>query len=375
MEFTQESMKKLNGEGYQSDDNRTYTSEPLSYTPWIDVKHHLSILEDKHSGNVLISTELGSFFGSCFEETKTKAENRVFFFPKASSFYRNVKLIETSKMTTLYPTWFIKRYKIKEKFFYSQKTNIYYDVKSARFFIVMDERFFDEISVSEVLLDKEGINATTYSGKDGKTYLAIYADTISDLKSEMIDKGKAFDQIHNRYKQHFLNLQDLERVIVLRYDNENQDTNLKKHTNQFTVPNISDRESVYEHLYRQKMEFEFFQAAKTDDGLFYLIDEDTGLIQSKSIIYIKESETSVDFIRTEKQDRNGLLDGGDTFIIMPYSDKDWDLIKVINEKLISLCTDLESLFQSTKTEIGILDKPITQAKKIGMSVNLLPSKD
>lgn len=362
IEYVQEYFEAENGDGYKADDNRTYIDAPLATKPHLDIAYHIAAPNRGKNSNTVVSTLFGSFMGNIYEETYRKAGNRVFHFTKASNFRDNVKSIVTVDLPMLFTTWHIERYNILKDFTYRQQTNIYYDVKGQYFFVAMDERFFDNFETSEIYYQEdhrnEKIKAQIKNTKDNKELLIIYADTIEELKKEIEEDGNTFDILHKRYKQRFLNLQDLEKVIVLRYETENEDTLKNKHTNQFSITNNRDNNAI-DFIMRQNMAMEMFQAAKTDDGFYYLIDENTSEIQTKAIIYIDEDKTSIEYINQEKNCEYGTYKGGSTFLIMPYSESDWDMLKNIQNRLHSICRELESILQSSKTEVGKLDKPIS----------------
>lgn len=371
--ITHELMLKRNGENYKPDDNRTYIDTPLSSSPYLDVKNHISIPIGGQNGNALISTNQGNFIGISTSATAEKAENRVFFYPKASEFRDNVKSIERKKLPCLYPTWFIERYGIDKDFCYRQSTPIFYNVKKKHFFAVMDERFFDDFNQSEILSGNKNLKAKAYSGKGGKTYLGIYSKTIEDLESEFKDDDKTFAKLEARYKQHFINLQALERVIVVRYQTDNEESMESEHSNQFYAYSHNNKNTAFNYIFRQNMEFEIFQAARTEDGYYYLIDEKTDVIQPNAIIRINEKETSLDFQRSKKE-RHSLDRGGETFLIMPYSEKDWDMIMNIQKKMHQLCRELESFLQAAKTDVGALDSPISSNFSSALPLKLLTNE-
>lgn len=378
IEYTKEYFEKENGNGYKAEDNRTYIDSPLSTNPSLDIAYHIAAPKADSKGNSVISTLFGTFLGNIYEETYRKASQSVFSFTKATHFKDNVKSIVTADLPMLFTTWHIERYNIVKNFTYRQQTNIYYDVKGQYFFVAMDERFFDKFETSEIYYPEdnknEKIKAKIKNTKDNKELLIIYADTIEELKKEIEEDGNTFDVLHKRYKERFLNLQDLEKVIVLRYETDNQDSIKSKHSGQFHITNNRCNDAI-NFIIRQNMKMEMFQAAKTDDGFFYLIDENTGQIQTKAIVYIDENKTSVEYIQNEKNSSQyHLHSGGDTFLIMPYFEDDWNLLKAMQEKLHAVCRDLEAFLQASKTGLGELDKPISQVSAIGQSQLFLPSK-
>ena len=303
-----------------------------------------------------------------------EAENKVLHFPKASDFADSIQKIEDKKLTTLYPSSLIEKYDLKDNVSYSQKTPIFYDKKAGLFFVAMDERFLVDITADEII-DGGLKNVRVYQNKTRKSnYLAFTAITTSQLISDLKEKGKTLDIVKTIYRRRFLKMRDAKRVIVLKFETDNQDSMTTKGTSQFNIPNYSDRDSVIDLMYRQKMEMEIFQAAQIETH-FYLMDE-LGIINPKAIINFNVNETDYDKNKAEVEDEltYKTRNGGLTYLVIKYTQEDWDFIKNLQEKMHQLSRDLESFFLSTKTEIGLSDKSFSEGISSSLAGKLLENK-
>lgn len=365
-------LLEMNGEGYIPSDNRTYGGSPLSMSMAGDIALHIAMPKEAGRGFTCETSLHGSFHGNSSEETRIKAQNSVLHFPKASSIKSFIK-IENRKITTLIPTSLIERYSIKGNVTYSQPTNIYYSTDTNEFVVLMDERFFDQMTTTELLPKRKGSGLKTFSDKKSrKLYVGIVGKTVEELMNNMStrDKESPFSKFVDYYNRHFLSLEDGKRVIVIRYKTKIGDE-IGKTTSQSCVPNYSDYESVANLMMKHSMDFEFFQAAQIR-SMFYLMDE-SGEIDPKGIVYFKEEETDPDFVRKSIEESRNYSDDGLSFVIMPYSQENWDFITNLSNKLGQICKDLESFFLSSKTPVGELDKPFNEMR-IGDSTRLLIDK-
>lgn len=373
--LTYQMLCEMNGENYNPSDNRTYNGAPLAMSPVEDIRLHLAMPKDENTrGSSAENSLLGSFFGCSYVETQTKAENSVFHFPKASSISGFIK-IESRKITTLMPSSLIERYKIKGQVTFYQIANIYYSTKSHEFIVLMDERLCKDMTPTEILPNEKNPNIKLFNDKKDNSvvYLGITGKTIIDLIDNLSlrDKNSPFYLLKESYQRHFLSLEDGERVIVIRYKTLGNSEISKTHS-QSSVPNFSDYDLVADLMTKQSMDFEFFQAAKIRN-LFYLMDE-SGTINTKSIVYFDEKETDPEYIKANDKTSMYGEKGGLSFVIMPYSDDNWNFIKNLNARLSQLCKDLEGFFLSSKTPVGELDKPFSEMKALGQTKFLLIDK-
>lgn len=326
-----------NGEDYNPKDIRTYKGRLFSKYPNRDIYKHLTINPDYF---YLTGTLEGTAF----------ADDKVLYFPTSKDFKNKVILIKNIKLQTFYPSWLIEKYNIEPKdISYQQKTPIFYNVNTSSFFISMDEKFLDDIK-PEQLNYSDFNDVQILKSKDlTKNYFTFNADTIEELIYKIKNHEGSYKKLKQNYSRLFINLKKGKRVIVLKFENDNQDTLINNSSQQFDIPNFSDKKAVFELMHRQKMEIESFQAVLVDQ-LFYLTD-DNGSINSNAIIRYDESDTVIN-----SNIKTIFSNGGDTYIVLDYTDNDWMLIKSIQEKLYSLCKELNDFFVSTKTEIGLSDK-------------------
>jgi hypothetical protein len=359
---------------YKPNDNRTHIGLPLGRTPAIDMQCHMGLRKDGNGGNSISTVRGVSFHGVSNIELMKDAGNRVFHFPKASNISGQIIKIKTAKLRTLYPASMVSKFSLKEsQLEYSQQTPIFYDNGVDLFFIVMDERFLKDLTANEILSDtRKTKDIKVYESKSRKTsYLAITGKTMPELLENLKGNGSAFDTIKTNYRRRFIDLKNSKRVIVLRYETDNEESMKDINSHQISIPSHSNRANVIALMMRQKMEMEIFQAAQVED-LFYLMNEN-GDIDSKAIVSFNENETDYDFRKRNLENEGSIkiTNGGLTYLVVNYTIEDWEFIKQLQIKMHTLCRELESFFLSTKTEIGLEDKSFSKAKMEGSGLKLL----
>jgi len=381
---TYELMLKEHGEGYIKNDNRTHTGALMGRTPSQDILCHMSIVggeKDVRSNSSVVSSLMGSFLGHSSVELTTAALDKVFHFPTSKMFKKNVLEITKQKMNTLYPQSMIERFNLGDNVCYSQKTPIFFCVQSNNFFIAMDERFLEDITFNEVIeMVEDRANIDVFEEKrSNRKFLVIKAKTIPLLLKEMALEDSAFSKLIEGYKQRFLNMANTERVIVVKYEIDKNDLNGRRGNNQFTAPNYSDKNAVAKLTMSQKMEMVIFQAAKLNNT-YYLISEE-GIINPKAILFFKDEETETrkikaqkDYLRSDYSEEEKsimLQNNGHAFLVIGYTEEDWNFIKGMHLKLRNLCEELESFLLSTKTTEGLPDKSFSEGKMGNLGTKLL----
>lgn len=340
--LTQEDIISENGSEYDPSNNQTYKDQPLSKKPTNDIAYHIALSK---KGSSALNTCRGRFLGYWHDQSLAQANNKVLHFPKPSDI--GAVKFKSEKHTTFLPISLIERYFSESdvSVTHTQSTPILLNIKSERFFIPMDYNLFEKITAKEIFGDLKHDNLNIIRDiKNKRNILVIVADTVQELRNQMKNtKGTAFHFFNTKYLAYFQNLEQAEKVIVVQFTN-----NINDSDGEFLKNTFSDNRNVLDSLIcKQKIDFNFFKAAKVEDS-YYLIDSN-GSINPEAVIHITEDESSFSY-SSEFNIKNT--------IIIPHSDHDWDIISTIYNRLTSLCSDLERFLMSSKTEKGVLDSPL-----------------
>ncbi len=131
----------------------------------------------------------------------------------------------------------------------------------------------------------------------------------------------------------------------------------------FSLMNAQDSTAIKNLMFATSANMVYFQAVKID-SYFYLNKED-GTIDPMAAVHFDHRETDL-------SDTESFICRSDesAYLVMPYTDDSWAMIRDIHEKMSALFESLNNLMLSTKTSnTKALDKPITEAV---YSENLLP---
>lgn len=350
-DLTLEKIQSLSDENYNPNDIRTYTAPPLSKYPRNDVKANIALLKNSKKeayGGSTYQTPLGSFFGESSVELDEKTGHMVLNFPKATNF-NQIKQLKLMNVHGLLPSWMIERYEIQDEFVYRQKTPIFYDTAKDKFLVFFDTEFFRDLTPSA--LNFKGDNLAIYHGKDKKPYGAFIADSMKELKEVTCNKkGTPFCNYLNKYRQRFLDATKGQRVIVVAM--KHRDENERHSNSDLTgMASYSDPNVVRQLVLRQEAKFELYQGALIDN-LIYLMDEDGKINPSAIMVSAKHRRNSKERIKLE--------DHGDyTLLMMKYTEKDWNMLKSIHQRLSQLLDELSKFFDSGYNEDQIMDNSVS----------------
>ena len=333
---------------YDKNDNDTY-EEILSSDPVIDVEYHMF-----RSENGMISTS--KIRGNFSVESRKRAENNVLHFEKATSI--NLTLIKSLKLSTAMPMSLINRYSLDvSRLFYSQQANIYFDAKTERFILLFDKRFLRDIDYKELSLeeyeDRFGGGICIYKDNKGGVHLGLSYSSIDDLKKDNEGKSEKgpFKAVTEAYIDYFLSLQAGNKVIILRYFQSAEKSNMIKgrnysiNTDQFVIKSGLQMEVA--------MAFQF--------GNRYYLSEDGETFKNENVLSIHKND-----IQNPKdfgfggeglghENKPGLL-------VLPYSDDQWSLLTSLQERMNKISAELCGFFdQFIQKGIG-LDEAITPEK-------------
>ena len=359
-------MVEANGEGYDPSDIRTYTCKPLASGPVYEVAIHISLYNEHKQGTThragsWTETPYGGHFCEGSVEFNRKVAEMGLNFPKAANF-KQIKLLKTAKLNTLWPSWIMERYDFHEGVVTKNDVPIFYDMKSDKFLVFLDTEFFKQTTPSGLnFLNSEYKHI--YTGKDKKDYAAFRADSMTGLIDCL--NGEPFFEYVKIYKQRFIDAAKGQRVICMA---------MKTKSNQFKeedsawglvgnsvnlncgVASRSNRNKIKELVLAQNTSFELYQGSLIDD-LIYLMDDDGNIYPDAIMTSVKHARLREEYIKTENH-------GDYTFLMMPYTEQDWTALKAINNRLLSLMTELSEFFDAGYQQDALFD----------MSVNTIESK-
>lgn len=354
--FTQENFKKINGDDYIPDDNRTYKISPLAASPYRDIAIHMAVPKAGKSGNSLVSTNRGSFFKSVYDDVYDKAANKVLHFPKASEVRtaKGVVAIDKLKLKSLLPPWILTRYQIVNKkidMAHSQVVPIFLDKKTKEFLFFFDEAFLDDLDPSLLMRDTPTSSCSVYSGVNGKKYLAIKTHNFTDFKSIgktglVNDVQVAFETIWQNYFELTLDVAEMEKVIVIEYtcDDKTRGKNSRLSDSQFSFDSA--------------MKLSFSKAAR-HDSTYYLIDDSDNLITKQAFHYNRE-HASPAFPYSAECDELPK----ETTVVIPYSEEEWGRLQAIRNQLLDAQRAIWGLLTGCHGESGSqIDKGLCDGYK------------
>jgi hypothetical protein len=365
-QITHEMMLAENGNNYNPADIRTYACKPLAHNPSREVAIHLSLYNSHKSGN---RHSAGSWsetpYGGHFCESSVEFHEKVLAmslnFPKAANF-NQVKLLKSVKLPSLFPSWMMERYEKHDDVVLHHKTPIYYDSKVDKFILFLDTEFFRQTTPTGLNF-KNTEHTEAYKGKDGKYYAAFKADSMKALIDcmSLSDDKSPLKQYVQLYRQRFLDATKAKRVICLAmkidcHQNPDNDPNNGLPGSSIRLNSDSasraNRETIERLIIAQKTEFELYQGALIDD-LIYLMDEEGTINPNAIMCSVKHQRQKKQIIKMH--DHNDF-----TYLMMPYTEADWNSLKTIHDRMFNLMKDLSNFFSAGYNENELLDMPVTE---------------
>jgi hypothetical protein len=365
-QITHEMMLAENGDNYNPTDIRTYTCKALSNNPSSEVAIHLSLYNSHKSGKShfaggWVETPYGGHFCESSVEFNEKLLAMSLNFPKAANF-NQVKLLKSVKLPSLFPSWMMERYEKNDEVVLHHKTPIYYDSKVDMFILFLDTEFFRQTTPTGLNF-KNTYHTEVYKGKDGKYYAAFKADSMKSLIDcmSLSDNKSPLKQYVQLYRQRFLDATKAKRVICLAmkidcHQNPDNDPNNGLPGSSIRLNSDSasraNRETIERLIIAQKTEFELYQGALIDD-LIYLMNEEGTINPNAIMCSVKHQRQKKQIIKMH--DHNDF-----TYLMMPYTEADWNSLKTIHDRMFNLMKDLSNFFSAGYNENELLDMPVTE---------------
>lgn len=336
---------------YDPKNNDTYTKK---YTNSMvrDVEIHM--FKDD-SANIVISVNGKTMTGNFSEESRIIAKNNVLHFSTEKEL--GLKLLKYKNKETLIPYSLISRYENKpQDIAYNQKTPLFFNIETEKFVFALDKRFLRDIKqfpefTQNIILSSPSDISIINSAEDQQILFAY--DTLSDLEKDTTNIYKDFKE---KYLQQMINIYPSEDVIIVAYELE------ENHDNYFKIKNLNHNHeqgiiggpNIASHIFSSSnIQFEFIKAKKISDSEFYLYDNEDNL-QVKKPFHFKKDEYAQ---KPSVSNYFGLDDP--SLLIIPFSQRDLDILISLKENIDNIFNDLNNLLSSQKND-SELDNPLTQ---------------
>lgn len=245
------------------------------------------------------------------------------------------KYIKTVEALNLVPLQYIKGDEEKSSISPVQTMDcpVFYNVKADKFSIFLPDDFLEKITLSEITKNfKSGVSVINEKGVD---YAYLNYESLNDLRAvhqSKLTKASSFKDFADQYESHIADLDSGVPVIFMAFNAE-MNPDLSNFTN-----NIN---AIVKQLGNSVMtRFEFFKAVKFNDK-YYLMDNEDKI--NKEIFF--------DF----KKGANSNM----SYLILPFSEEDWNMANKINERVKTIRSSIESIFKKQQTselfDIGFND--------------------
>lgn len=367
-QLTHDFLCAQSGEDYSPSDIRTYRDEPLALNPSDEIYFRRTLeAESKQQtsigGGTVFQTTKGNVLINPILVNRDSCENMVCKFPAAKDFEKgNIVKIKSLKLKTLLTKRLVERYRFNKhvpNVTHIQSVPIFYNSKSEKFFVTFDVEFLDDFSYNDLEEGIKEFDLKNYNGKKNASFLAIEADTLSDLKNKTDKFGSLIDNFAKFYRQLFIDYQRAERIIVAMFDAK---TNERDGYIPDKLYNYKSPDSLASYLHSSKADFCFYQAAKVNDKA-YLIDSE-GKISHKCVLHIAPEET------VSKLDKDFVAPKGlggfkfhsdrlSAYLIMPFTEQDWDILNDLDSRLKKLYLEIEQVLFKAVTPHTEMDLSIT----------------
>lgn len=370
---------EINGQDYKASDNRTHKDPILSYSPREDMRLRKTVIKEGQQSfgcqSRMTLTGLYIMANTGTEEANKTSFTPVLYFPKSNEI--NMIKVKSLDFQTIYPKSMIERFQMVERHesnkcsiqdsaILSHSKNIYFDSKTERFFVFFDERLVNDLSEKALLpiLPKEDKVKFQfiYNLKDrSKTFLGISAQSISDLKFYLTAYNSSYKKFLKDYCNLFMDFSKGQKVIILKYSHNDSEQSKKVINSLMERFNNNKTPLDYQSVL---MQMDFFTGVKFG-GYIYFYDK-TGNIDPNNCIIFNETATRVHETKqttdlTLKLEQAITIDNNlSVFTVLNYTDEDYNTLLHIKSKLSEVADMLNNFFVSGKTEVGQLDKPLSE---------------
>lgn len=315
---------------YDKSDNDTY-DEILSNIPAQDIEYHMYRDPDGH-------VKAGKVVGFFNADTQRKSKDLVLRFATSSK----IGLVPVTKIKreTLMPMTLVARYGLKN-YTYSQKTPVFFDTTFDQFVVLMDSRFLRDVQIDELFPVSLPSGLRVYCDGFGNKHLGVTYDTMKDVRVKGFGSSQAEKELLAAYTLYNLNLQEGERVIVLRYLSKAND---KSNLFGSAFPQLGAKPSTATCV------FEYAQAYRFGDR-YYFCDEEGTLCQESSFVMDKHGMQT----GTSMQGRRAKNDGVQV-VVFNYTEEQYAAIKDLHARVMGMHDALSKLFANSINAEDLFDR-------------------
>lgn len=337
---------------YDRNDNDTYV-ERYSSIMARDVEIHMFKNEE---GRVIDANNIRGDFS--VESTRI-AQNNVLRFPTAAAI--GLVKIKNSTLRTLVPMSLVHRYKLNEDHLtYKQVVPVFYDSKLDKFVLIMDYRFLRDVSLKELIPEKNEERKWLKVYQDKKQpdtkYLGLLFDSMADLDDACHTRNRdgdehAFSYVLSAYTFYKMSLQGGEKVVIVRFG-----THINESPKFFKS---LDRSALKSGLNTSEFHFEYAVAVRF--GKRYYLCDDQGIVQQKASFHLDKAKEQDGKALANRMGLSALgysIDNHDDVFIVAYSDEQLQLIEKLSHRLNDLHQELCDFFRSGIDKSNNLDRPL-----------------
>ena len=243
------------------------------------------------------------------------------------------KFLKNEKIDTLLPAAALQN---NTNSTINMEVPIFYNVKNETFSVFLTDSFFKDINLKEI--ENSGTDYSngysTYTDKDSNTFIYFSYPTLAELRNANNNAQSGFSRFKEKYENHLLDIKNGELVIFISFKNQ--------HSSQLLRENVSSSltDVIKKSIQGSRSEFEFFKAYKFNNK-YYLLN----------------TKGEIDQNQTFRLDKNSMQYTNN--LVIPYTDKDWDLANNIFNKILEVKSKINANFAQQK-QIGQLDKPFSE---------------
>lgn len=241
-------------------------------------------------------------------------------------------LLKKEMLPTLLPISEIQKRKAKDSLIIDE-VPIFLNNKTGQYTVFLPDQFLVDVTEKELKnkYSKFGKNPSIITDKNGACFLGLSFDSLDELRQMETNENGKLQELKKNYDNHILEIKNGEEVIVIGFKNKN--------SSGLSIP-YGSKENILAALIGSRAQFEFFKAFKFNNK-YYLINTGGELNQD----IMKE-------INKNEQHNTNLL-------VIPYTEKDWEMVNKIYEKIMEINNTLINLFKE-QYQPGLLDKPISE---------------
>ncbi|MCF2903225.1 hypothetical protein L1267_22925 [Pseudoalteromonas sp. OFAV1] len=370
-------LVEINGPDYNPSDLRTHIDSPLTGGPAEDIYVRLALEllgKGKVASSCLYRTKQGTFFPAMDTPSMDSCANKVILFPKLKDFSgTTVVRIKNILACNLLPANLAKRFNMHH---HIQSTPIFFDHKKEIFFVCFDMNFLSDIHINQIQSELSKYDEFNIIRIKGKKVLTYNAKTIAVLKKDIERSGSDsnFSKFLSFYRTLFIDFTQGKKVIIFDYSHDDKNHDLGRITNSKFKHSNTDK--IAQLMSNFNLRYSLLKGLLLEDRI-YSLDENDQVLVDCAIPYDKRS-TIPKHIQQKATSLQDVYLGpvSNAYLVLPYSDADWELLSNLDKRIKNIFSELESVLLNSKTEVGQLDTSLSELSGQSLSsIKLLTSSN